>query len=261
MAKQQRNIYLAGKVNGIKHEFAKRINAPHIKFLCSDGGNHSEHDWGYSTWDYSDKVLGELVQKEFIEVIPNCEMVVAVLNTADSYGSIAEVAYASAIGVPSMLIIYDKNEAIGTPMQDAYWFVSNFPHVHTVCVKDDEEAAAMFSATVLMESAMEFLFFFVLRHKIPEMAAKLQPQAPFFTGEFTYRVDFLYEREKRKIAVEIDGHDSHKTREQRTHDARKDRFLKSIGVEVVRFTGTELNADAMKCIQEFFYLVFPELQK
>lgn len=62
-----------------------------------------------------------------------------------------------------------------------------------------------------------------------------------------YKVDFvLYE----KIVVEIDGHDSHKTKEQRSKDYARERFLQKEGYTVVRFMGTEVFLDAKKCAIE-----------
>jgi hypothetical protein len=64
-----------------------------------------------------------------------------------------------------------------------------------------------------------------------------------------YRVDFLafdY------IVIEIDGHDSHKTKEQRDKDYKRERFLQKEGNFVVRFTGTEVFLDSDKCVEEVF---------
>ncbi len=53
-----------------------------------------------------------------------------------------------------------------------------------------------------------------------------------------------------KLAIELDGHEFHKTKEQRTHDARKDRFLSKRGWTVLRFTGTEVFRDIKRCVEE-----------
>jgi very-short-patch-repair endonuclease len=59
----------------------------------------------------------------------------------------------------------------------------------------------------------------------------------------------------REVGIEIDGHDSHKTKEQRTHDAQRQRYLEKLGWKVVRFTGTEVFSDAAKCVQELLELL------
>jgi hypothetical protein len=56
------------------------------------------------------------------------------LNTTDSYGSIAEIAFASAIGKDCHMIICeerkDEEEMWGRcPLYDSYWFVASFPGV------------------------------------------------------------------------------------------------------------------------------------
>lgn len=68
-----------------------------------------------------------------------------------------------------------------------------------------------------------------------------------------YRVDFLV-RAKR-LVIELDGHDFHKTKEQRTHDAARQRKLQSLGYTVIRFTGTEVFKDAGSCVQQTLTLL------
>ncbi len=61
-----------------------------------------------------------------------------------------------------------------------------------------------------------------------------------------YEVDFLYDR----CIVEIDGQEYHKTKEQRDHDYKRERYLQKQGFIAVRFTGTEVFLDARNCIIE-----------
>ena len=62
-----------------------------------------------------------------------------------------------------------------------------------------------------------------------------------------YKVDFLvYET----AVVEIDGHEFHKTKEQRDHDYKRERYLQSKGYIVIRFMGTEVFLSADKCVEE-----------
>ncbi len=74
-----------------------------------------------------------------------------------------------------------------------------------------------------------------------------------------YRVDFLIHDatlpfdlgKPRWIVVECDGHDFHeRTKEQARRDKQRDRFLQSKGYRVLRFTGSELWADAEACADE-----------
>jgi very-short-patch-repair endonuclease len=70
-----------------------------------------------------------------------------------------------------------------------------------------------------------------------------------------YRLDFLVWYDGRTVAVELDGHDYHKTREQRTRDAERDRWLGARGIRVVRFTGSEVHANPEKCVRELLDVV------
>lgn len=45
-----------------------------------------------------------------------------------------------------------------------------------------------------------------------------------------YRLDFLVHYDGRGVAVELDGHEYHKTKEQRSYDAERDRWLKARGI-------------------------------
>lgn len=54
-----------------------------------------------------------------------------------------------------------------------------------------------------------------------------------------------------KVIVECDGHAWHeKTKEQAAKDKRRDRFLLSQGWPVMRFTGSEIYADAAGCAEQ-----------
>jgi very-short-patch-repair endonuclease len=65
-----------------------------------------------------------------------------------------------------------------------------------------------------------------------------------------YRVDFLVFHDGRAVAVELDGHDWHKTKEQRGKDAERDRWFKARKIETLRWTGSQVFADAQACVVE-----------
>lgn len=65
------------------------------------------------------------------------------------------------------------------------------------------------------------------------------------------RPDFLVLVGGRTVRVEIDGYEFHaKTREQQSRDAEKDRWYLKRGVQTIRFTGRQVNADAAGCVRE-----------
>lgn len=63
-----------------------------------------------------------------------------------------------------------------------------------------------------------------------------------------YRLDFAIV--DKQLAIEVDGHAYHSSRQQREHDAKRDRFLMAKGWRVVRFTGSEVHRDAMACARQ-----------
>jgi very-short-patch-repair endonuclease len=95
------------------------------------------------------------------------------------------------------------------------------------------------------ESPIEVRFFAFAVLRLPD----LRPQVVIGN----YRADFALPNHK--IAIEIDGHDYHKTREQRTHDARRERYLQLQGWRVIRFTGTEIFENVIACVEEVTKLV------
>jgi hypothetical protein len=92
----------------------------------------------------------------------------------------------------------------------------------------------------LCESPIELKFFVFTMSKIPG----LHPQV--VVGN--YRVDLAIP--EKKVAIELDGHEFHKSREQRTSDAQRERYLQRQGWQVIRFTGTEIHKDVLGCIDE-----------
>lgn len=61
-----------------------------------------------------------------------------------------------------------------------------------------------------------------------------------------YKVDFVYN----DCVIEIDGHESHKTKEQREYDYTRERYLMKKGYHIIRFMGTEVFLDTHKCVME-----------
>lgn len=94
------------------------------------------------------------------------------------------------------------------------------------------------------ESPLERMFY-----ELAFLDLHLYPQHP--VGK--YRLDFAIP--DKLIAIELDGHEYHKTKYQRTHDAQRDRWLYGQGWHVLRFTGTEIYRDLDRCIDEICKLV------
>lgn len=61
-----------------------------------------------------------------------------------------------------------------------------------------------------------------------------------------YTVDFLVTADFSDdgVVIECDGHDFHeKTKEQAKHDKERDRYLTSLGLKILRYTGSEIYND------------------
>lgn len=81
---------------------------------------------------------------------------------------------------------------------------------------------------------------------------KLEPQVVIGL----HKVDFACEAGfDMKFAVEIDGHDFHKTKEQREKDYKRERYLMRQGYIPIRFTGTEVFLEADKCVDELLEII------
>jgi very-short-patch-repair endonuclease len=106
------------------------------------------------------------------------------------------------------------------------------------------------------ESPMEKLFLRACYEYLApgEAFSRLFPQVQLDVPP--YRLDFAWCNDCDEdpacggLAVEIDGHDFHKSKAQRTADARRDRYLELRGWHVMRFTGSEVFANADKCARE-----------
>jgi very-short-patch-repair endonuclease len=96
----------------------------------------------------------------------------------------------------------------------------------------------------IFQSPLEQMFY-----ELAFLDLHIYPQHP--VGK--YRLDFAIP--DKRVAIELDGHEYHKTKYQRTHDAKRDRWLYGQGWHVLRFTGTEIHQDLNRCIDEICTLV------
>lgn len=90
------------------------------------------------------------------------------------------------------------------------------------------------------------------RCSIPKFMGVLAPQVKIGN----YRADFMLVHMHglngwSGIVVECDGHDFHeRTKQQATRDKARDRYIQKCGFKVMRFTGSEIWKDPMKCALE-----------
>jgi hypothetical protein len=85
----------------------------------------------------------------------------------------------------------------------------------------------------------------------------IRPQAsPFLLDdEYELTCDFSVQvrcgGRQHEVYIELDGHDWHeRTKEQASSDRSRDRRISASGIMLFRFTGADVNADAMACERE-----------
>jgi|GEM_PF-4606278 len=150
------SVYLAGKVGGDKWKLVKDLPTEIAKFNSSDGGNHCEHESGLALFELPPSDMHkDFVDFRFIKQIRNSDILIAYIDHLTCYGTIAEIAYASAIGIQCFVYIlepcndnFNRNKnrqeehylETENPEFDAYWFVCSLPLVSPTTVKDLKEA-------------------------------------------------------------------------------------------------------------------------
>jgi len=140
--KRYPRVYLVGKVRGTKWDVVNEIN--NATFVSSDGNNHSEHEWGLSNYSFDDENARLKLEEECLQLIDMSDFLIAWLDTNDSYGSIAEIAYASTKGKKCFIFVkpspfkdVPEGEFPFSKLYDSYWFISHFPNVETLEVDFD----------------------------------------------------------------------------------------------------------------------------
>ncbi len=172
-------VYLAGKVRGTKWDIVKGIK--NAEFISSDGSNHSEHEWGWAHNIFNSESMRDDLKERCLYEIDRCDFLIAWLDTSDSYGSIAEIAYASSIGKKCFVFVKElehikteEGEDTGIScLYDAYWFISHFPNVETleldvettkeiiniICERNQRRISKMFvkgfSSTIILDEVTE----------------------------------------------------------------------------------------------------------
>ena len=125
------------------------------------------------------------------------------------------------------------------------------------------------------ESPIEQLLGLSIRHLIDanrdgfeDIVLDLVPQKEISLDGSNYRLDFLIRtydfKNKTELffVVECDGHQFHeKTKKQAQHDKERDRILTKHGYRVLRFTGSEIVKDPIKCGYEVITAVWDLLKK
>jgi len=273
MSKLYNTIYLANPHDREKLEVFKDIKAEILSAdsklpECKDYDEYEEKyaddcpdDWD----DIASKVqclANDTLNTRITNNINNSDAVFLYVNSVCTNTVSVEMTYASIVGKPCYIILnnngefgfIDMDEESGetslilpfAAIYNSIWLLTGLSNTRTYNCSSVENAKETIRKILSIESPIEAM----LLHEQPYFnyntytLHSIEPQ--YVIGQ--YRVDFAFP--DKKVVVEVDGHDYHKTKKQRTKDAKKDRFLMSEGWKVLRFTGSEIFKDVSKCHDE-----------
>jgi hypothetical protein len=162
-------FYLAGKCNGPKWEAAKAIQHRFhsIEFYASDADEYSEHGWSEHGWGM-DFCLNSGLGEEYVrsqvlvavlEHIQASDFLFAYLDTPDCFGTIAEIAWASAHRIPSIVAVKKVDNERWEAFYDAYWLVCTLPHVYPRMVDEPTSAAEV------LEFMLDVIFSYMMARR------------------------------------------------------------------------------------------------
>ena len=95
-------------------------------------------------------------------------------------------------------------------------------------------------------------------------------QAEIITNNKKYIADFLFETDEfvnkfntnKKIVIECDGYEFHqKTKEQVQYDNEREFDLKMAGYEVLRFSGTQIFNNPIKCAEDTYNFIMKAIKE
>jgi len=143
-------------------------------------------------------------------------------------------------------------ESLGATPIEVYFFTALKAHVRL--------GVSEYTNLVEVRTSQEELAEFGNQKNIDEPTLIIRPQAQL-DG---WRVDFLIHaydfarkggpRGWRKLIIECDGHDFHeRTKQQAAKDRARDRTVQLNDYSVLRFTGSELYANAWDCAEQVTY--------
>jgi hypothetical protein len=246
---------------------------------CDHGCSHGENTHGYGPGcggsDFYDEVKcrGDGQRRSHIatqckKAITRSDYIFAWIDDLTAFGTLFELGYASALNKRIFLALDESSSfwGNGPDKTSELWFMTYAISNNKDCRagffgKTPHDAFDIFLGYVkhietedcrisLIESPIELQFYKAMK----ELGITLEPQYDFISEDGrNYRADFA--DSVKKIVFELDGHDYHKTKEQRTNDARRERDFQKMGWTVIRFTGTEIYTDCQKCAKDAFRLM------
>ena len=125
----------------------------------------------------------------------------------------------------------------------------------TVWNIENRENKVIDFAKVVKKSKKKDKLDFILKFK---RGRKKKIQVFYFGNKEYYKLykpDFLFITPKKTFLVEIDGYQSHSSKDQLIHDKKRDREFMKIGIPTIRFTGSEVFKDSILCAKETIEII------
>jgi hypothetical protein len=266
-------VYLAGKIFIGEQDWRYQLFAPDVPCQESNGSwwlqeggilvttraprvsTNGPFCAGFHTIDSGEK-YHRRVHDLCTSALRACDFVFANLSDPSCHGTLWELGYAKALG---------KKVAVWSPDCEL-WFAT--AGADAVCTKHPLQIidAALRKQESIQSGSIIGAFMAVCALWAPAPCPGDSPIEKAFAAAWlviagaypkaqvpigSYRVDFVVGG---NLVVECDGHDYHSTKEQRASDAKRDRELMAAGFRVIRFTGSEIHADAAACARQAFEL-------
>ncbi|MBS1676690.1 MAG: DEAD/DEAH box helicase family protein [Actinobacteria bacterium] len=85
---------------------------------------------------------------------------------------------------------------------------------------------------------------------LPQIVARVEPQAAATIGERHYRLDYEIVGDEQRVAVELDGFQFHSSRGAFTYDRLRQNDLQASGRSIVRFSYDAIRTDVGRCVAQ-----------
>lgn len=226
---------------------------------CGHGPNTHGCGQDGSVLCYSDQPIPDRTQVRSLclAAIDAADIVFAWLNDPTAYGTLVEIGYALARGKKIVIAAPEQPETFeelgghgyhlpGSRTNDL-WFAFSCAG-YTLTTETPREAIELIANSLfpVLESPIEEAFWKAYREKAPQELNGLKPQHSVLDGK--YRLDFALPA--KKIGIELDGYAWHSDRETFTKDRARQRELELDGWRLIRFSGSEINADPDDCVRQ-----------
>lgn len=221
------------------------VNASHFSGNYTELGENTHGTDGVVEWDHcgAERSAESERRVRYLAVtsIFNADLVYAWIDSTDCYGTIAEIGVAHAL---------QKIVVIAGPERfDDLWFVYQMANFTDFKWQSPGSALVKYLEYVRFIASLspieyEFLNCWVKRPDNNHL--ELKPQYDVLDGK--YRVDFAFP--ELKVAVELDGFESHSSTEDIASDRRRQREIEREGWRFIRFGGKEIHQNVTACVEE-----------